>query len=471
MAVTTNVPGPTFGPKGFIAPTEAEILAGAQSDINAAFGGGLNPALETPQGQLASSQAAVIGNVNDTFLKYTQQVDPAYADGRMQDAIARIYFIERYPALPTVVQALCLGAAGVLIPTGSQAASADGNLYTSLADGLIGLDGTVSISFACNLPGPIPCPAGSLDTIYRAINGWDSITNPADGALGRNTETRAEFEDRRRLSVAQNANGSLPAVLGAVLNVDGVLDAFVTENVNNTPLTIKGFTLAANSIYVAAVGGNAADVAKAIWSRKSPGCGYNGNTTVIVLDRNPSYNPPYPAYNVSFEIPESETVTFQVTIANNASVPANAVELIQAAVVAAFAGTDGGPRARIGDTIYASRYYGPIAMLGPWAQIITVKVGCANLASSTFVGSIAGTTLTVSAVTAGIIGVGQSVIGGGVLPGTVIISGSGLVWTVSMTQTVGSATMSGVVASNDDVSMQIDQEPVVSFGDVSVTLL
>ena len=36
----TSVPPPTFGPKGFIAPSEADILAGVQADINAAFGGG-----------------------------------------------------------------------------------------------------------------------------------------------------------------------------------------------------------------------------------------------------------------------------------------------------------------------------------------------------------------------------------------------------------------------------------------------
>ena len=294
MAVTTNVPGPSFGPKGFIEPTETEILNGVIADIDAAFGGGLNPALETPQGQIASSMAAVIGNVNDTFLKYTQQVDPAYADGRMQDAIARIYYIERFPARPTVVTVTCQGAAGVAIAQGSQVQSSDGNIYYSLADAVIPDAGTVDVEFACQLPGPIPCPAASITTIYRAINGWDSVNNAADGATGRNTETRSEFEQRRALSVAHNAQGSLPSILGAILVTDGVLDAFVTENVNNTALTIGGYTLNPNSIYVAAVGGTDDDVARALWTKKSPGCGYNGNTTVTVLDQNPRLQPAVP---------------------------------------------------------------------------------------------------------------------------------------------------------------------------------
>ena len=54
MAVTTNVPPITFNTAtGFTGPTQQDILTGVQQDFNAAFGGGLNPSLSTPQGQLA----------------------------------------------------------------------------------------------------------------------------------------------------------------------------------------------------------------------------------------------------------------------------------------------------------------------------------------------------------------------------------------------------------------------------------
>ena len=64
----------------------------------------VNPALETPQGQLASSFTAITGNANDTFVSMANQFDPAFAAGRFQDAIGRIYFIDRNPAPPTVWQ-------------------------------------------------------------------------------------------------------------------------------------------------------------------------------------------------------------------------------------------------------------------------------------------------------------------------------------------------------------------------------
>lgn len=375
MTVKTSVPPPQWTERGFIVPAAADVLAGVQADINAAFGGNLNPSLDTPQGQLASSEAAVIDNANATFLRYTQEVDPAFASGRMQDAIARIYFIERDPARPTTVIAQCIGLPGVVIPTGAIAVAADGNQYLSTHEATIPVSGTVDMSFSCAVPGPIPCPAGSLNRIFQAIPGWDAIINADDGVLGNNTETRAAFEERRRQSVALNSLGGLPSVRGAVLNAPGVIDVYVTENDTNDVKTIGGVSLYPNSIYVAVVGGEAQDVARAIWSRKAPGCSYNGNTTVIIADQSEGYSPPYPVYQVSFQTPEPLSIRFSVNIVGSTLVPSDALSQIRDAIIAAFAGEDGGPRARIGSRILASRFYTPVATLGSWAQIVSIEIG------------------------------------------------------------------------------------------------
>jgi hypothetical protein len=464
------VPQPTFGPNGFIIPAEPDVLVAVKGEINAAFGNQLNMADETPQGQIAVSQAAAVGNANDAFLFLSQQMDPAYNVGRYQDGIARIYFIERFPARPTVVTVTCIGAAGVVIPVNAMVLASDGTQYIATDGGTIPASGTIDLQFECVNTGPIACPAGSIQTIYQAVNGWDQVLNAADGVIGRDTETRAEFEDRRRLSVAANAQGSLPSVLGAVLSVANVLDAYVTENVGTTPLLIKGYTLNPNSIYVAAVGGADADVAKAMWSKKSPGCGYNGNTLVTVEDTNSAYNPPYPSYDVRFERPAAVTVTFLVSLASNQSVPADATTQIQNAIVAAFAGADGGPRARIGDTLFASRFYAPVALLGSWAQIITIKLGCSNAPVASFTGSIAASTLTVTAVASGLVAVGQYLVGPGIVPGTQIIAGAYPTFTLSTVQTVASEAMVSVTSTQDEIQIDIDQQPVTAAGNIAVVL-
>lgn len=478
--MTTFVPQPVFLDTGYVIPTEQAILTGVKLDINAAFGGKLNFTTmggsitnPTSQGQLASSLAAIVGDCDSQFLFTTQMFDPAYSFGRYQDAIARIYFIERNPAQPTVVQCLCTGS-GATIPIGAIAVATDGNRYISQEQGTLPvLGGSITLPFECTVVGPVPCPAGTVNQIYLAISGWDTITNVADGVLGNNVEGRADFERRRGLSVAQNSLGSLPSVVGAVLNVANVIDAYVVENVDDNPQTIGGVSLAPHSLYVSVVGGAAADVARAIWSRKGPGCAYNGNTHVTVLDTNPAYSPPFPSYSVSFDYATPLPLVFNVSIFNSIAVPADAKTQIAKAIVNASAGLDGGNRLKIGTKVLASRFYAPVAALGSWVQTISIEVGSTNAPNAVFVGSITGTTLTVSSVTSGTIAVGQHLFDttGHVVDGTTIISGSGLSWQVSNTQTVGSETMKAVAGNLFDVPVNINQIPVIAQADVDLTLV
>lgn len=372
--MSSNVPSAQFTDAGLVVPTEAAIKAGLWADFQAAFGGNLNESDATPQGQLVASLAATIGASNDLLLQLVNFVDPAFSSGRMQDAIGRIYYLTRIAATSTLVQATCSGATGTLIPAGSLALASDGTIYQSLEDATVGSGGTVVTTFAAIETGPIACPAGSLSQIYRVVPGWDSITNVSDGIPGRNEETASEFEKRRAASVAANATGILPAIRAAVLDVDGVIDAYVTENPTASAVTIGGVSVAANSLYVAVSGGTNADVAAAIWSRKAPGCAYTGTTTVTVADTQ-GYSPPYPTYSVKFTRAAALPIYFAVEIADNGIVPANAAVQIKDAIVAAFNGEDGGQRARIGSTIYALRFAGVIAALGPWAQLVSITIG------------------------------------------------------------------------------------------------
>ncbi|WP_311271092.1 baseplate J/gp47 family protein [Sphingobium sp. WCS2017Hpa-17] len=378
----SNVPHPIFSATGVAAPTESAISTGLWADFQAAFEGILNESPATPQGQLITSLAAILGANNDLFLQFVNQVDPAFADGRMQDAIGRIYYLARIGAQATVVTCNCVGGSGTLIPAGSLAQATDGTIYESVASATIGISGSVSVVFRSTATGPVACPAGTLNVIYRVVQGWDSVSNPSDGVIGRGQETRAEFETRRSASVAQNARSVLDAVRGAVLSVAGVTDAYVTENPTNAPVTVGGVTLAAHSLYVCAYGGSNANVAKAIWTKKPPGCGYNGSTTVTVVDDSSGYGLPLPSYPVTFQRPDPLPIYFGVSIANGPQVPSNAAALVKDAIVAAFNGDDGGARARIGGTVFALRYATPIAALGSWAQLVSITVGIASSPTS-----------------------------------------------------------------------------------------
>jgi Uncharacterized homolog of phage Mu protein gp47 len=372
----TNVPLPAFGDEGFTSPEETAIRDGVFADINAAFGGNLNPSPSTPQGQLSTSFAAVIGAFNDLFVDFTNQVDPAYASGRMQDAIGRIYFLSRQGATPTVVTARCYGATGVTITVGALAKATDGTIYQALTSATIPVAGYVDVQFGALTPGPIACPAGSLNMIYRTIPGWDSVENLTDGTPGQEQENTADFEERRALSVAGNAVGILPAVRGAVLGVPGVVDAYVTENNTGSDVVVGSQTVLAHSIYVAVEGGTDEAVALAIWGKKPPGCAYSGSTTVTVEDDNSGYVTP-PTYDVSFQRAAALAINVVVQIANRPDVPSDVAAQVQAAVAAKFPDL-----AKIGQTVFASSFVCPIGALGDWARIAAVTVnGVASVAA------------------------------------------------------------------------------------------
>jgi hypothetical protein len=252
MSITTNVPDIQFTPTGVVIPTETVVLAGVQADIDIAFGGGVNPALETPQGQLASSQTAVIGDKNNAILFISNAVDPQYAEDRWQDAIGRIYFLTRIPAQGTAVVATLTGIANTPIPAGTLARDTANNIYASTGAATIGAGGTVQVEFQNVATGPIACPAGTLTGVYQTIPGWDAITNAADGTLGRTVENRSDFEFRRQNSVAANANGTPQAIYGNVFEVPNVLDVYVFNNslgpcgftgsISGTTLTVTAVT-------------------------------------------------------------------------------------------------------------------------------------------------------------------------------------------------------------------------------------
>jgi hypothetical protein len=459
--VTTNVPRVTWTPTGFVAPAESAILAGVGQDINAAFGGVLNFSTTagsltnpTPQGQLAASMAALTGYNNDTFLYYSTQTDPAYAEGRMQDAIGRIYFMERIPAVATTLSLQCVGASGTVIPVGAQVVDPSNNIYSCLVAGTIGTSGSTTIIFTANITGPIPLPPSV--SIYQTIPGWDTAVL-LSGTQGQLSESRASFENRRGLSTAANSTGSLPSILGAVLGVPGVTQAFVYENTTSLPIVQGGVTLAARSVYIAVAGGDPTAVATAIWTRKAPGCGYAaGNTTVTVLDQSPGYVSPFPSYQVTYQIPYPLPLLFAVSIVNSVGVPANATALVQQAIANASAGQPNalnivdGPQSTIGAKIWASRFIPSVSALGTWAEgnVISLQIGSNNDAdaASTF-GYCNGTTLNVGTILSGVISIGQTLSvsngSGVILPGTTIISqvsgsaGGAGVYTISTAQAFG----------------------------------
>lgn len=491
MADVTSVPPIQFTPTGLVVPTESAILAGVTEDNNAAFGGNLNGDLRTPQGQLASSTTAIIADANGAFAELVDQVDPDNATGFMQDAIGRIYFLNRNPGTPTAVQLVCTGEFGTEIPVGAQAQDTSGNIYVCTQAGEIPIGGTITLSFANAVIGPIACPENTVTKIYQAIPGWDTVNNPGAGTPGSDVESAAEFEFRRQNSVALNAHGSLPSIYAAVFDVDSVIDVYAYENVTDDPIIVgsTNYQLVPHSLYVAAVGGAAQDIANAIWTKKDLGCNMNGNTTETVVDES-GYSFPFPSYSITFERPVSTPYSFIVNIVSSSALPGTIATDVTNAITAQFNGVVGvpqangivpattGQRVRVGSLLLAATFYGPVATCeGPSVpvQVLSIYIGAEFTGTATLVNG--SDVLTVVSV-----GGGESVTAGTVVAGTSIPTGTTIVQ--QLTGTPGgagtyqmSAEATATVGSPEAITgtggtaqqIGIDQAPVI--GNVVVNLV
>lgn len=359
---------------GLIAPKEPDILAGRLSDLNDASGGRLNTTnLFTPQGQVATADTVIIGQYNDILLQIVNNIDPRFSSGFIQDAIGQLYFVERKPATSTVVDVICTGAIDEVIPQGAKARDLNGNVYQSLQDGQIQLSGDVTIPFENIATGDIACPIGSITQIYDRLGafGWESVSNAVDGSIGSNVESRADFESRRTDSVFLGSIGQLDSVYAAVFNVKNVTDVFAHQNLTALPVSIgaTSYTINPGEVFICVKGGISKDIATAIYS-KIVGTTLIGNTSV-------SFPVGTTAFTniVKFNRPDAYQIKFEVNIKSSTLLPADIVNLVKNAIVSAFNGGDGGEKARIGATVYASRYYAPVSLIDSSVGLISILVG------------------------------------------------------------------------------------------------
>ena len=489
---TTNVPFPQWTTTGLVVPSEAAVLAGVLADFNAALGGNLNITnLQTPQGQLATAQAACISNCYALFAQLVDQVNPDFATSWMQDAIGRIYFMNRLAATSTLVQCNCIGLPGTVIPAGStsnpQAYDTAGNLYYAVTGGTIPGGGTLSLQFANVVTGPIPCASGTLTSIYQAVTGWDQITNPSAGTLGTNVQSAESFEYQRELSVQANAQGTPAAIYGAVAAVPGVTAVFVLDNDTNSTVNYgpTKYSLPPNSTYVS-VAGNAITqaVAQAIWSKKGPGCSYAAGTGVSATVYDTTYPAgSQPAYTVSFNEPTALAMSCVVTLSSASGLPGNINTLIQNAILSLFqngqqasATQQAIPPVSIASLILAANYFPVVLALYAGIPLVSITWGTLFTGTGTVATSTT-TTLTVNTVTSGFLAPGDIISMAGVPSGTYIVQqltgsvvGSTGTYQMSAAATANESgvALTSTTGNNTQFQAGIDQLPVLSATNISI---
>lgn len=365
--MTTSVPPIQFTPQGLILPTEQEILNSVLDDIDRAFGGGLNRNLETPQGQLATSLAAIIAEKNNTIAWLVNNLDPDYSDGVMQDAIGKIYFVKRKGQINSTAECELNGLPGVIIPKGFIVKDENGHDWALDEQVSILEDGKVMGKFTAN--GTYAAKAHSINQLSQAIIGLDRVTNPQEAIAGVERESRNDFARRYENSVAINSQGMPATVYSNVAKLKGVVSCYVVDNPKGETVRIgaNNTALLPHSVYVAAVGGDDEEIAETIHRYAGNGCDFNGNTVVQITDDR--YLEPKPAYQVKFQRPAQTPIYFKVTVKRGAILEAE--QLIKQSILKQFESN----RLKIGATIYAMGFVADLVEKIGKEYLLSVNVG------------------------------------------------------------------------------------------------
>lgn len=348
--------------QGIRVPQASEIKEAFQQVFINALGTDLSLDDATPQGDIINGLTEEKNLDNAQILYALNQFNPNLAYGKWQDALASIYFIQRKVATHSIVNCVCTGLEGTIINGVSSgnpalAQSINGDIFQCLSGGTIPSSGSITLAFGAVETGPIPVVSNTINRIYNVVSGWDTVNNPVGGTIGTDVESRANFAQRIKNSLAINATGSLSSVLAHVFACDGVTHVKVEENDTDSVVTKGGISLNPHSIYVCEYGATDTDeLAEAIYNSKSAGCDTNGPNTCEYFE---------PATGVTYQYKYYTPITqpIYIKVSTTTALSSATQQIVKNALLSNFNGEDnsGETAITIGTTFYASRFYKAIS--------------------------------------------------------------------------------------------------------------
>lgn len=301
---------------GVIVPDTSETLEQVRNEFRSAFGDDLDVSPETPQGVLITAETESRDAVARNNAALANQINPDLSGGVFLDAIWKLTGGNRFTATPSVIRgAILAGVPSTIIPAGVIASVGAGGAQFQLASTVV-LEGNgeaLGVFQSVEL-GAFPVAVGALDTIVTGVLGWETVTNPFAAEEGEAEESDAASKRRRRLTLALQGTSLPEAIVSGVSDLPGVRSMAFRENITNAPITIEGVELKAHSVYACIDGGIDNDIALMLLRKKSLGAGWNGTTTVNVIE-------PFSGqvYGVKFSRPNEINIFMRVVVAANPS--------------------------------------------------------------------------------------------------------------------------------------------------------
>ena len=277
--------------EGFVGKTVEELKAEIEDDQLATISPTLNLAPDQPIGQLNAAFSKKLAELWELGGVAYHGFDRGASEGRLLDNIGDLTGSPREPARKSTVTVTLNLNAGFSQPAGAMMANVTGQptkLFVNRdAVATVGADAAYEAVFESADYGPVDANAGTLTQITSPITGWNSITNPEDADLGALEEEDAAYRQRQDDELARPGSSTVDSIRTDLLDVKGVLQAYVFENVtlttdsNGVPgkaiecVVYDGLTPAADDT----------EIAQAIWDSKPSGAETYGSTTAWATDK------------------------------------------------------------------------------------------------------------------------------------------------------------------------------------------
>lgn len=359
----------SIGPNGFALISLLQRIAALQASFQGIFGPDINLDPNSIDGETMGVFAESAANLDLLAQTLYQSFDPAQAAGAALSRLVTLNGINRMLGSFGLVALTCTGTAGTVIPAGSLVTSADGSSqWTTLDDATIGDAGTVVISAACTIIGPVAALFGTLTVRSTVIYGWQTVTNATAAIPGTNAEMDEALRARRNQSTATPSQGIIDGIFGAILNISGVTAAVLYEN--PTDIT-DGNGLPPHSMNLVVQGGADIDIGNALWLKRSVGSTQVGAQAVTIED---SFGNPH---IMKFDVPTEIDIYVIVNGNQLPGYPSDGIAQVQNAIVAWVLAN-----LSIGDEVVQSALYTPINTI-PGVSITSVFIGTAPAPSST----------------------------------------------------------------------------------------
>lgn len=294
----------------------AEILDGTPEypGMRQIYGADINVAPNSPDGQMVNIIAQAKTDVLDFITQVYNSFDPDLAIGRALDQRCAINGVVRKAGTYTLTnvtvttdRALTLTGLNDDPANPFTVQDAAGNQFQLVDTEVIGGAGAYVLAFRAAELGAVETVPNTITTIVSITLGVVSVNNPsAATSVGVNEETDTALRVRRQNSVALPSVGYFAGLVGALQNLDGVLQASVFENFTNAT---DGDGIPAHSIWCIVLGGEASDIANVIYLKRNAGCGMKGDVVVPLIQLDGT------TFNVQFDRPTPEDLYISFDVA------------------------------------------------------------------------------------------------------------------------------------------------------------